>query len=296
MSNIARTVFEFCDQRVHPFLFEARVANKSLPTSVTSTRAMTIDYLLVQAGISILETKPLPDLDTDHPIPSEVFPSDHLPLCCEVAFQSGDAQLRELVRGWASVLLADGAPTDGAPAATAPAAGAPADGGAAFVAPLTAEQVRRAFTFLAASAGTSALSPPMLVEGVAAAGGFCTQRLDGLLPSVEAALGRRLSADVPLSGADFSEAYVRAFVAHKGVFREEMRLAFSHFDTDGSGFLEYDELRASFRAASPFPVSDAMFAAIWGRIDANRDGAISIDEFVDHLITRRHRVLAPPHE
>jgi hypothetical protein len=47
IANIARVVFELCSEAVHPFIFTAS-APRSLPTSVTTTRKMCIDYLFVQ--------------------------------------------------------------------------------------------------------------------------------------------------------------------------------------------------------------------------------------------------------
>jgi hypothetical protein len=42
IADIARTVFELCQQTAHPFLFTA-TPPRSLPTSVTTTRRMCID-------------------------------------------------------------------------------------------------------------------------------------------------------------------------------------------------------------------------------------------------------------
>ena len=53
IANIARVVFELCSEAVHPFIFTAS-APRSLPTSVTTTRKMCIDYLFVQVRADCL--------------------------------------------------------------------------------------------------------------------------------------------------------------------------------------------------------------------------------------------------
>merc|ERR1712187_640728 len=66
----------------------------------------------------------------------------------------------------------------------------------------------------------------------------------------------------------------------------DMRLAFTYFDTDHDGFLEYDELYDSFQAACPFVVSAETFRSIWYKMDTNHDNRVTIDECVEHLVFR----------
>ena len=267
IANIARVVFEFSDEPVHPFLFEAS-APRSLPTSVTCTRKMCIDYLLVQQSLDVCERMPMPALSPDDPIPSEDHPSDHLPLMFRIRFKGIEAQLCELAREWARVVLVDRAAVDS---------------GCFHHAPLSHDQLQRAFDFFDVSTNGQ-LSPHDITEGLRELGEF-----SGAAPSsvefLGGALGRAISDDDPLTSRDFARLYSSGFMKHKVHFREDMVTAFSYFDTHHHGSLKFGELLESFRAACPFPVTVELFDEIWRKIDANHKGLVSIDEFVDFLIT-----------
>ena len=81
IANIARTVFELCTEECHPVIFSA-VAPRTLHTSVTTTRKMTIDYLFCQNTLEIIDRSPMPYLDK--PIPDSNHPSDHVPISFRV--------------------------------------------------------------------------------------------------------------------------------------------------------------------------------------------------------------------
>ncbi len=81
--------------------------------------------------------------------------------------------------------------------------------------------------------------------------------------------------------SEFLGAYVSSVNKSKGRLRNDLMSAFSYFDADGSGHLTHDELRSTFSEACPFPVSDALFERIWATCDANADGVVEFQEFVD---------------
>ena len=228
-----------------------------------------IDYLLVQSCLEVRERLPMPVLSSTNPIPSEDHPSDHLPIMFRLGFKGYDSQLYELARAWVLVVLAE----DDADTAA----------NAAHAAPLTHDQLQRAFGFFDLSTN-GGVEPKELVDGMRELGGF--ERQAGLVTSVLGGrLSRKLTEQQPLSQDDFRRLYTDAFKRHKMQFREEMVAAFSYFDTDSSGTLEYQELFHSFQAACPFLVTEKLFGELWTKIDANGDGAVSVDEFVDYLIS-----------
>uniref|UniRef100_A0A7S4MG16 EF-hand domain-containing protein n=1 Tax=Prymnesium polylepis TaxID=72548 RepID=A0A7S4MG16_9EUKA len=147
---------------------------------------------------------------------------------------------------------------------------------------MTHDQLQRAFGYFDLSTN-GAVEPKELVDGMVELGGFNRQAV--LVTKVLGGrLGRVISDEEPLSQMEFRRVYTDAFMRHKVHFREEMVQAFSYFDTDASGALEYDELLTSFRAACPFHVTDELFGQLFAKIDANGDGVVSVDEFVDYLI------------
>ena len=64
---------------------------------------------------------------------------------------------------------------------------------------------------------------------------------------------------MPLPRVAFRRAYLLCFAKMQHTFRKDMMEAFAYFDTDASGSLTHDELRASFRAVCPFDVPDEDF-------------------------------------
>ena len=91
IADIARTVFDLCNQRAHPFVFSAH-APRSLPTSVTTSRRMCIDYLFIQDSLEVVDQDPMESLDQNNPIPNEKHPSDHLPIAYTLSFRRSASQ------------------------------------------------------------------------------------------------------------------------------------------------------------------------------------------------------------
>lgn len=61
---------------------------------------------------------------------------------------------------------------------------------------------------------------------------------------------------------------------------QELRRAFAVFDTDGSGALDHDEIKAIFtRPGGGNPFSDAEVEALINEFDANHDGVLQFEEF-----------------
>ena len=145
IGNIARAVLELSDQPVHPFLFSAQ-ATRSTPTSVTSTRRMRIDYLLHSSQVAIDDTARMPLLTT--PIPDEAHPSDHLPLVIRVRLKSKLSQLHEVANAWAQVVLADG------------------DASKCSAAPLSSEELDRAFAFFDGDSDGQGISEAEMLGGL----------------------------------------------------------------------------------------------------------------------------------
>ena len=72
----------------------------------------------------------------------------------------------------------------------------------------------------------------------------------------------------------------------KGAFKRDMQDAFAYFDTDKSGKLDQTELYTSFTGACPFAVSEERFAEIFAQLDADGDGNVTVDEFVDFMMNK----------
>ena len=51
-----------------------------------------------------------------------------------------------------------------------------------------------------------------------------------------------------------------------------------------AGRLEQEELFQTFCDACPFDVSREKFSQIFAKLDANGDGVVTIDEFIDFLL------------
>ena len=84
--------------------------------------------------------------------------------------------------------------------------------------------------------------------------------------------------------AEFAEAYLSAFLHVKSHFIESMRDAFAYFDSSGDGSLQFDELHQTFVDACPFEIDSETFAEIFEGIDADGDGEVTIDEFIEYLL------------
>ena len=320
LGNIARAVFEFCDEPVHPFIFNA-IAPRSMPTSVTSTRKMTIDYLLMQPTLELVDARTMPALTMDEPIPNASHPSDHLPLVLKLAFRGQRSQLHELARAWVDQLVRADPWADEAPITH-------------HHAPLTYEELTKAYLFFDmgtdGSIGIEALTAGLeelyvdvsadriirLLErelGAVGSGrgsvvGGGTAMVGDTTPgratdeaSRATAVGRRRGssglgtlydlASTPMGIKAFRKVYLSCFLRDKANFREEMKEAFGYFDANGSGSLERSELQGTFRDVCPFAVTDELFESIWttmSRHSQRADGTIDVDAFVDAIVLKQH--------
>lgn len=266
IANIARVVFELSDRPCHPFVFTAS-APRTLPTSVTTTRKMCIDYLLVQSSIEVVDRVQVPKLSSDAPIPNGDHPSDHVPITFKLAFKPIISAERYAARSW--ILTATDNPNAGA-------------------APLTRAELRSAFDFfdLEQSGGCERREVEAALSDLSLA-----SALEPLLTVIEREIGRKLTDDGAsgMSFDEFARLYTVRFCQAKTRFKAEMADTFRYFDTSGDGSLECEELYSSFMAACPFEVPRAHFDSIFQQLDANQDGTVTIDEFVDFLITNQQR-------
>ena len=281
LGNIARAVLELCDQPVHPFVFSA-MATRSLPTSVTSTRRMRIDYLLHSTAVQMVDAPNMPALAS--PIPDDEHPSDHIPLVIKVRIKSELSQLHEMARGWVLMVLADGSSGDYAGPAV----------------PLSSEELDKAFAFFDVDADGLGITEGELAAGMRELSfeqrtpqllTVLRRELQDAMFSGQLAFKRQADGTwdvLPLQRAAFRRVYVVCFERMKGTFRNEMYEAFSYFDSDRSGTLTHDELLATFRAACPFDLPVADFERIWQQLDSDNDGQITLDEFVDSIIHRQY--------
>ena len=270
IADIARTVFDLCNQRAHPFVFSAH-APRSLPTSVTTSRRMCIDYLFIQSSLEVVDQDPMESLAEDSPIPNGDHPSDHLPIVFTLAFRLNTTQLSTVARSWVSVVLAGGGEED------------EAAGDIQHLQPMRRPDLMRAFAFFDV-AGDGNLCPVDLDTGLRDLGMF--PKLGLLFSRLEALLERpfRPGGSSTIDFAEFAEAYLSAFLHVKSHFIESMRDAFAYFDSSGDGSLQFDELHQTFVDACPFEIDSETFAEIFEGIDADGDGEVTIDEFIEYLL------------
>jgi len=270
IANIARVVFELCSEAVHPFIFTAS-APRSLPTSVTTTRKMCIDYLFVQSSLDVTDRADMPALSMDMPIPNEEHPSDHLPLVFTIAFRKQAAQMETFARNWALVVLSrTGYNAD--------------DGDASLSQPLTLVELEKAFGFFDIQ-DDGALSLYDLHAGLKEMG--LRNKMEPIVAAFsDAAKHVGLSFDDanPLPYDVFVNVYLSSFRGQKASFRHNMEDAFAYFDTSGDGHLEKEELFSSFTAVCPFKIERADFDAVFAKLDADGDGSVTADEFINFLL------------
>lgn len=275
IANIARVVFELCSEAVHPFIFTAS-APRSLPTSVTTTRKMCIDYLFVQSTLQVTDKADMPILTMDKPIPNEEHPSDHLPLVFTIAFTKKAAQMEMFARSWALVVLSG-------------ASSRPNDAGddLSLAQPLTLLELEKAFSFFDLQ-GDGALSVYDLQAGLRDIG--LRNKLEQVLEAFSRAAAKAgtsfdiHSHDEMLPYDLFVSVYLAQFREQKQLFRQTMNDAFAYFDTSGDGKLEKDELFKSFSAVCPFEIVPDAFDKIFAQLDADGDGSVTADEFIDYLL------------
>ena len=67
--------------------------------------------------------------------------------------------------------------------------------------------------------------------------------------------------------------------------KEDIKSAFARYDLDGNGTLDKKEIEAMLRELKKKPPTKRQLNAIFEQADANGDGAISFEEFVD-VITK----------
>lgn len=203
------------------------------------------------------------------------------------------SQLHEMARGWVLMVLADGSSSGGDYAGPA--------------VPLSSEELDKAFAYFDVDADGLGITEGALAAGMRELS--FEQRTPQLLTvlrrelrsedtqeecSAQGALAPTARPDgrrddvLPLQRAAFRRVFVACFERMKGTFRDEMREAFSYFDSDRSGRLTHGELLDSFRAACPFDLPAADFDRIWAMLDSDRDGEITLDEFVDSIIRRQY--------
>lgn len=266
VASIARCVFELSGKDVHPFIFSAN-APRTLPTSVTTTRKMCIDYILLQASLTVVDRPALPMLSEGAPIPNAEHPSDHVPISFRLSFQQEESRAQAAAKGWALMLLEDPHAAGGAP--------------------LTAADLRAAFGFFDIEEdgcwAFHELEAALLDLGM-------LDKLRPLRAAVEREVGHSLDGVVgggkALDFGEFVSAYQSSFMRSKAAFKRDMQDAFAYFDSDRSGKLDKAELHASFAAACPFPVDAALFDEMFAQLDSDGDGIVTMDEFTDYLMTR----------
>ncbi|KAK7092120.1 uncharacterized protein [Littorina saxatilis] len=64
-----------------------------------------------------------------------------------------------------------------------------------------------------------------------------------------------------------------------------VRDAFKQLDRDGSGFVDYEELRLALAEKGEEPISDEQFQRIIGELDVNQDGKIDYAELSQKMCT-----------
>ena len=260
IADIARTVFEMCEKACHPFIFTA-TPPRTLPTSVTTSRRMVIDYFFMQSSLTVVDQVNLPNLTMDDPIPNANHPSDHVPIVFTLGFKANATNLSSVAKAWVQVLLET----------------------TEMASPLPKKDIERAFNFFDYD-GDHMLAPVDFETGLKDLG--LHSSLPALLEKLKTLLGREVASDGDgrCSQSEFSTCYLNAFLSQKKMFSESMRDAFAYFDSSGDGYLEFDELYTSFVDACPFDVSKEAFEGIFKKLDSNGDGHVTVDEFVDFLL------------
>ena len=88
--------------------------------------------------------------------------------------------------------------------------------------------------------------------------------------------------DIDGSGKiDYSEFVVASMNEKELLSKEKLQAAFSMFDSDGGGFISKSELREVLQMGQNFDSN--MIEKIFEEADADKDGQISFDEFVQMM-------------
>lgn len=264
LANIARSVFDLCNHSCHPFVFSAH-APCTLPTSVTTTRNMCIDYMLVQSSLSVVDRLPQPQITEDAPIPNDQHPSDHVPIAFRISFRQLGSHVQTVATGWVLMLLSDSS-TEG-------------------MVPLNASDLEDAFAFFACSEPGQFALPELQAALVDLQ---MTEHLPAVCAAIQRETGHSLNPEAEggrsVTFDEFVKAYQAGFLRAKTWFQRDVAEAFVYFDSDKSGQLDKSELYASLSAVCPFYVNEATFDATYAVLDKDGDGNVTMEEYVDFLM------------
>ena len=153
--------------------------------------------------------------------------------------------------------------------------------------PLTLLELEKAFSFFDLQ-GDGALSVYDLQAGLRDMG--LRNKLEQVLDAFSRAAAKAgtsfdiHSQDEMLPYDLFVSVYLAQFREQKQLFRQTMNDAFTYFDTSGDGKLEKDELFKSLSAVCPFEIKPDAFDKIFAQLDADGDGSVTADEFIDYLL------------
>lgn len=238
---------------VHPFTFDC-VDVPTGTTSVTTARNVRIDAILYQSNrLELVDINPTAKLSTAHPIPNEEHPSDHIAIGASFCLRSRLQVTHNNAREWYLQLAGRGGSL-----------------------PLDGEQLKEAFQ-LYDHDGEGRITQVELQKAISNVMG------SGVASVAEVA---EVLSQLPADGADldsFNRAYAAALAKTGLPGLEDFRDAFSTFDKDKSGALDFKEVQAVFAECSPVHVPEGCLEDLFKRIDTSGDGLIVIDEFLAHL-------------
>lgn len=101
------------------------------------------------------------------------------------------------------------------------------------------------------------------------------------LQNVEAIMSR---IDIDKNGYIEYEEFLNAALNRERLLsRDNIKLAFDLFDTDGSGFISKDELKTILGKGRNIDLNDDIWSMLINEIDDNTDGVISFDEFYEMM-------------
>jgi len=240
---------------LHPFGFDC----KEVPTgktSVTAARDVRIDALLYQSQRLVL-TDSLEAPSLPAPIPNADHPSDHVPIMATFEVRSALSSHQECARGWFNTIA-----------------------GRIGHVPLTREGLAGAF-FVFEVDSNDIVSQSEFLACVAQQLG-----LDALSHAdAEAAWQKALDPEKGgITHASFVKAYCDKLSESGLPGLDDLKDAFVAFDKDGSGHLCHDEVESVFATCSPVALPDGTdIHTLVARIDADGDGKVAIDEFLEGL-------------
>ena len=240
---------------LHPFAFDC----KELPTgktSVTAARDVRIDALLYQSQRLVLtDSRKAANLST--PIPDSVHPSDHIPIMATFEVRSTLSHQKDCARAWFNTVA-----------------------GRTGHVPLTREGLESAFHIFEIDSD-DLISQSEFLMCVSQALGLDTLSDDEVSKSYHSAED---AAKDGITFASFVKAYCDQLSAGGLPGLDDLREAFVAFDKDRSGSLSYEEVEGVFATCSPVALPEGTdITAIIKRLDADTDGQVSIQEFLDGL-------------